>query len=133
VREQGGQQPVEMIMAQGMMANLTTPAFLVDRAGTLIFFNETAGRLLGERYEEAGSMPADVWGSRFSPQTPDGEEIPPEQLPLSIAVAKGKPAHLPMRIAGADGVVRSIEVSAFPIVGRHGQTGAMAIFWDGRG
>ena len=51
-------------MAQGMMAHLTTPAFLVDRAGTLIFFNEAAGRLLGQSYEEAAPMTAEVWASR---------------------------------------------------------------------
>ncbi len=120
-------------MAQGMMAHLTTPAFLVDRAGTLIFFNESAGRLLGESYEEAGAMPAEVWAERFAPTTPEDEPLAPNQLPLSIAVTEGRPAHRPMRIVGADGVTRAIEATAFPIVGRQGQTGAMAIFWNGRG
>jgi hypothetical protein len=32
--------------------------------------------------------------------------------------------------SAADGATRSIEVSAFRFVGRTGQTGAMAIFWD---
>jgi PAS domain-containing protein len=133
VREKGGQTPVELIMAQGMMAHLTTPAFLVDRAGTLIFFNEAAGRLLGEAYEDAGAMPADVWATRFAPTTVEDEPLAPKQLPLSIAVAEGRPAHQRLRIVGADGATRTIEVTAFPIVGRTGQTGAMAIFWNGRG
>jgi PAS domain-containing protein len=133
VREKGGQHPVEMIMAQGMMAHLTTPAFLVDRVGTLIFFNEAAGRLLGEAYEEVGTMPADLWASRFSPTTAEDEPLPAKELPLSIAVTEGRAAHRPMRIVGADGVTRAIEVTAFPIVGRKGQTGSMAIFWNGRG
>jgi len=120
-------------MAQGMMAHLSTPAFLVDRAGTLIFFNAAAGRLLGETYEEASALPADVWAARFSPTTPEDEPLAAHELPLSIAVAEGRPAHRPMRIVGADGVNRAIEVTAFPIVGRQGQTGAMAIFWNGRG
>jgi PAS domain-containing protein len=121
-----------MIMAQGMMANLSTPAFLVDRAGTLVFFNASAGRLLGVSYEEAGAMPADDWASRFAPAGDDGEPLPLNELPLAIAVSGGRPAHRAMRIVGADGVTRPIEVSAFPIVGRTGQTGAMAIFWNGR-
>ncbi len=29
-------------MARGLMSNLTTPAFLVDEAGTLVFYNEGA-------------------------------------------------------------------------------------------
>lgn len=130
MREQGGQHPVEMIMAQGMMANLSTPAFLVDRAGTLVFFNASAARLLGVSYEEAGALPADEWGGRFAPTTADGEPLEPQDRPLSIAVSEGRPAHRTISIVGADGVSRTIEVSAFPIVGRHGQTGAMAIFWN---
>jgi PAS domain-containing protein len=130
MREQNGQNPVEMIMAQGMMANLSTPAFLVDKAGTLVFFNASAARLLGVSYEEAGALPADDWGAKFSPTTEEGEPLALRELPLAIAVAEGRPVHRMMRIVGADGVSREIEVSAFPIVGRRGQTGAMAIFWN---
>jgi hypothetical protein len=36
-----------------------------------------------------------------------------------------------MGIEADDGVERQIEVSAFPIVGRAGQSGALAIFWGG--
>ena len=119
-------------MAQGLMANLSTPAFLVDQAGTLVFFNLSAGRLLGVSYEEAGVMPPEEWASRFAPVSEDGEPLPAAELPLAIAVSDGRPSHRSMRIHGADGAERLIEVSAFPIVGRTGQTGAMAIFWSGR-
>jgi len=115
-------------MAQGMMANLSTPAFLVDAAGTLVFFNASAARILGVSYEEAGAMSQADWASRFSPEI-EGEALKPEQLPLSIALAEGRPAYRAMKILGPDGEPQSIEVSAFPIVGRRGQTGAMAIFW----
>ena len=121
-----------MIMAQGMIANLTTPAFLVDRVGTLVFFNAPASRLLGINYEDAGAMPHDEWGTRFSPMSDDGDPLMTRELPLAIAVSEGRPAYRTMRIVGADGAQRAIEVSAFPIVGRTGQTGAMAIFWNGR-
>lgn len=119
-------------MAQGMMANLSTPAFLVDCAGTLVFFNAPAARLLGVSYEDAGAMSPAEWAGRFSPQDSDGQPLAAEQLPLAIALAEGRPSYRPMRVQAADGLARSIEVSAFPIVGRHGQTGALAIFWDGR-
>ena len=132
MREKGGQQAVEMIMAQGMMANLSTPTFLVDQAGTLIFFNAPAARLLGVSYEEAGVMPEEEWRTRFSPESPEGEILRADELPLAIAVSEGRPAHRELEITGADGVRRAIEVTAFPIVGLRGQTGAMAIFWNGR-
>jgi PAS domain-containing protein len=124
------QHPVEVIMARGLMSNMTTAAFLIDPAGTLIFYNEASAALLGIAFEEAGPMPADVWGTRFRPTSPDGEPLPLEQLPVVIALREGRPAHVPMRIEGADGVSRLLEVSAFPIVGRTGQTAALAIFWE---
>ena len=127
------QQPVEIILARSLMANLTTPAFLVDTVGTLIFFNDAAGELLGLRFEEAGPMPADEWGTRFEPFTEDGGPIPVEELPLSIAVQRGQPAHLCFHIRSARDRMHEIEVSAFPIIGTAGQQGAMAIFWGTEG
>ena len=123
------QHPVEIIMARGLVSNLTTAAFLVDAAGTLVFFNERAGELLGVRYEEAGPMPPEDWGGRFSPTTPDGDPLPLEQLPLAIAL-RGRAAHAPMRIRSATGKTCDIEVTAFPLEGRTGLSGALAIFWD---
>ena len=78
-------------------------------------------------------MPAEDWITRFAPTTLEDAPLAAKELPLSIAVAEGRPAHRRMRIMGADGATRTIEVTAFPIVGRRGQTGAMAIFWNGRG
>jgi PAS domain-containing protein len=132
MRETGVQQPVEMIMAQGMMANLSTPAFLVDRAGTLVFFNAAAARLLGVSYEEAGAMTTEDWATRFSPKTPEGEPLSLAELPLAVAASEGRPSHCRLQIRAADGPRRAIEVTAFPVVGLRGQTGAMAIFWNGR-
>jgi PAS domain-containing protein len=127
------QHPVEVIMARGLMSNMTTPAFLVDNAGTLVFFNEAAGELLGIRFEEAGPMEPQEWGSRFTPTAMDGQPLAVEELPLSIALTQARPAHSPMRILSLAGDTWEIEVSAFPIIGRAGQSGAMAIFWNRSG
>jgi PAS domain-containing protein len=127
------QHPVELIMARGFTSNLATPAFLVDEAGTLIFYNEAAGELLGVRFEEAGAMDAEEWGGRFDPVGVDGEPLALEELPLSIALEQARPAHRPMQIRSADGEERQIEVTAFPVVGRAGPRGALAIFWESPG
>jgi PAS domain-containing protein len=124
------QHPVELIMARGFTANLVTPAFLVDGVGTLIYFNESAGELLGVHFEEAGAMAPEDWGGRFEPVSIEGRKLAVEDLPLSIALNEGRPAHSPLRIRAADGEERELEVSAFPIVGEDGQHGAMAIFWE---
>jgi PAS domain-containing protein len=124
------QHPVEVIMARGLMSNMTTPAFLVDNGGTLIFFNEAAGELLGLSFEDAGPMAPEEWGSRFTPHALDGRPLPLEELPLAVAMNEARPAHSLMRIVSAVGDERDIEVSAFPIVGRGGQSASLAIFWD---
>ena len=124
------QRPVELILARGLMSNITTPAFLVDAHGTLVFFNDAAGELLGMRYEEAGPMELQQWGARFVPMRLDGRPIPPDELPLAVALSEGRPVHLGFCVSSAQGDQRLIEVSAFPIVGNQGLQGAMAIFWD---
>jgi hypothetical protein len=60
----------------------------------------------------------------------DGRPLAVAELPLSIALNEGRPAHTPLRITGADGAAHDLEVSAFPIVGETGRHGAMAVFWE---
>jgi PAS domain-containing protein len=119
-------------MARGFVSNLVTPAFLVGPDGTLVFYNEAAAELLGVRFEEAGPMPAQEWGTRFDPVALDGHELAVEELPLSIALSEGRPAHSAMRIHASTGAERTIEVTAFPIVGHEGPSGAIAVFWSGQ-
>jgi PAS domain S-box-containing protein len=124
------QRPVELILARGLMSNLTTPAFLVDADGALVFFNDAAGELLGLRYEEAGPMTLPEWGTRFVPLGEDGRRIAVEDLPLAVALRELRPVHIEFTVRSLRGDERQIEVSAFPIVGNTALQGAMAIFWD---
>jgi PAS domain-containing protein len=123
------QKPLELILARNLMSSLSTPAFLVDEGGELVFFNDAAGELLGKRFEEIGKMGADDWGAAFGPLDVDGNPIPFDELPLTIALRQGTPAHARHRIRSLDGKDHEIEVSAMPIVTTHGSRGAMAIFW----
>jgi PAS domain-containing protein len=124
-----GQKPIELILARNLMASLSTPAFLVDEDGLLVFYNEAAGALLGKRFEEVGQMGPEEWGTAFGPFDDHGERIPFDQLPLTIALRKGRPAHAQFQIRSIDGSNHEIEVSAMPIVAGGGARGAMAIFW----
>ena len=116
-------------MARGFMANLSTPAFLVDQQGALVFYNEAAEEILGLSFAEAGPMPAGEWSARFEPTDPDGGPIRVADLPLGIALLEGRPAHAPLRITSAAGRAEQIQATAFPVIGRGGQSGALAIFW----
>jgi PAS domain-containing protein len=130
---ESGQRPIELILARNLMASLSTPAFLVDEDGVLIFYNEAAGALLGKRFEEIGKMGADEWGTTFGPFDEQGGPIPFDELPLTIALRQGRPAHSQFRIRSLDGKNHDIEVSAMPILASGGTRGAIAIFWPAHG
>jgi PAS domain-containing protein len=123
------QRPLELILARNLMSALSTPAFLVDEGGLLVFYNEAAGMLLGKRFEEVGTVGPDEWGSMFGPFDGSGEPIPYDELPLVVAVRNGRPAHADFDIRSIDGAHHSVEASAFPILTPHGSQGAIAIFW----
>jgi PAS domain-containing protein len=125
----GAQKPVELILARNLISSLSTPAFLVDEGGVLIFYNEAAGTLLGKRYEEIGKVGPEQWGSMFGPFDEQGEPIPYDELPLVLSIRQGRPAHANLAIRSADGAVHEIEVSALPILTPHGSRGGIAFFW----
>jgi PAS domain-containing protein len=123
------QKPIELILARNLMSSLSTPAFLVDEGGLLVFYNEPAGILLGKRFEEVGKVGPTEWGSMFGPFDESGSPIPYDDLPLVVSVRRGRPAHAKFRIRSADGTEHEIEASAFPILTAHGSRGAIAVFW----
>ena len=123
------QRPLELILARNLMSALSTPAFLVDEGGVLVFYNEAAGMMLGKRFEELGTVGPDEWGSLFGPFDESGEPIPYDELPLVVAVRNGRPAHADFEIRSTDGASHEVEVSAFPILTAHGSQGAIAVFW----
>ena len=123
------QKPLELILARNLMSALSTPAFLVDEGGVLVFYNDAAGSLLGKRFEELGSVGFAEWGSMFGPFDGGGEPIPYDELPLVKAVRDGRPAHAELSIRSTDGTTHAVEASAFPILTAHGSQGAIAIIW----
>ncbi|HET6997934.1 MAG TPA: PAS domain-containing protein [Solirubrobacterales bacterium] len=123
------QKPLELILARNLMSALSTPAFLVDEGGVLVFYNEAAGMMLGKRFEELGKVGADEWGQLFGPFDESGAPIPYDELPLVAAVRDGRPAHGEFEIHSSDGASHEVEVSAFPILTAHGSQGGIAIFW----
>ncbi|MEA2347848.1 MAG: hypothetical protein QOG62_1635 [Thermoleophilaceae bacterium] len=131
------QKPIELILARNLLSSLTTPAFLVDEVGSLVFYNEAAGILVGRRFEETGQMEASQWIREFGPVDGDGEPIFWTDLPLTKALQAGKATHSDMQLRNVEGKVHHIEVSALPIVATGGSRGAMVIFWpaddDGEG
>ena len=122
-----------LIVARELGSLLATPFFLVDDAGTLVFYNESAEQVLGLGFSEAGELPIERWSTIWAPQDANGTRLRPDELPLVEALSRRKPAHRPFFITGSDGTRVEIEVTAVPLFATAEQlVGAAAIFWIGR-
>jgi PAS domain-containing protein len=123
------QRPLELILARNLLSSLFTPAFLANRAGDIIFYNEAAGALLGRRFEESGVMSAQDWLNTFGPVDEQGDPIPIEDQPLTRALRANRPAHAHHRIRSLGGEEHDIQVTGLPIIGADGFHGATIFFW----
>ena len=128
---EGGQRPLELILARNLLASLSTPAFLVDGRGEIAFYNEAAGAVLGRRYEDSGPMPADEWTRTFGPLR-RRRRIRSRSTELGLT-RRAAGATAPRTTASASGrstaARATVEVSGLPIVGAGGYRGAMVVFW----
>jgi len=122
---------IEVILSRHLAEYLAMPIFIVDPAGSLLYYNEPAEEVLGYRYIETGTMPASEWSTIFSPMDEDGNPLPPEELPLIMAINEQHPAHKSFWIKGMNGSLRKLEVTAIPLIGQAERfLGAIAIFWE---
>ncbi len=125
------QRDIEIILMRQLASYLVVPIFVVDTEGRMLFYNEPAEALLGRQFDEAGEMPMGEWSTIFNPRDDDGSLLPPDSLPLVIALRKRIPATRRVRITGLDGVARRLDIVAFPLQGQGNRIlGAAALFWE---
>ena len=123
------QQPLELILARSLVSSLSTPGYLMDVKGVLIFYNEAAEEVLGTRFEETGPMERAQWESAFAPTDAEGGPITFDEHPLNLVVRDGRPGHYSQFLRSADGSRHEVELSAVPLLGSGGFKGAMVFFW----
>jgi PAS domain-containing protein len=123
------QRPIELILARNLLSSISTPAFLANGSGEIIFFNEAAGAILGQRFEETGTLSAEEWTRTFGPFAEDGQPIPLDEQPVTMALRANRPGHAVYGIRSHSGTEHRIETSGLPIVGTDGFQGAMVFFW----
>lgn len=129
--DQAAQHHLVLILARDFASRLSTPVFLVDAVGSVIYFNEAAERVLGRRFMEGGGMDAAEWSTAFAPSDDDGNPIGLNELPLGVAILERRPDHRMLRIRSVEGTERRIEVTAFPLFAHEDEClGAIAIFWE---
>jgi PAS domain-containing protein len=125
------QQEIEIILSRHWASHLTTPVFLVDPDGNLLYYNEAAEQILGRRFSETGKMGQEEWSTAFKITDDEGALLDPEELPLTIALNKCLPAHRCFWLTGLDNVRRYVETTCFPIMGQSDRfLGAIALFWE---
>ncbi len=127
------QKSLVLILAREFASRLVTPMLIVDERGSLVFYNEPAEEVIGRTFAEAGEMPASEWATLFQIEDLEGGQIPPEQLPVAIALYERRPAHAMIRFVALDGTRRAAVVTAFPLFARADElSGAVLIFWEER-
>lgn len=125
------QQPIELILLRQWASYVMVPVFMVGSDGRLLYFNDSAARLLGRSYEDAGEMSTEQLAAIFETGDEGGKATPSHELPISRALRENRPMCGPVRFTGLDGVRRHVEIAAVPIEGHGaGLLGVMTVFWE---
>lgn len=124
------QRPVALILARELAEKLSTPMWIWDEDGVLVYFNEPAAAVIGRPYDDISDMRLGEL-DQFRAEELDGEPIGSAELPSVVAMRERRADHRVMCVTGLDGVRRTISVTAFPLFVRGNQfVGAMAVFWQ---
>lgn len=124
---------IEMILNRQLADCLAIPAFITDRKGNLIYYNEPAEKILGKRYDETGEMPTALWATIFKPMDENRVPLSPDDLPLVKTLKNCKPYHRTFWIESLSGGFEKIAVTSYPIIGRAAAfLGAVALFWESK-
>ena len=127
----GSPKSLPLILARELASNLATPMFLLDTGGMLVFYNDAAAMLLGKPFAELGEIPSGEFGAALQLSTPDGEPIRRRDSPSGIAFYAHRPAHQKVMATAFNGVRRSYEATAYPLLGATGEMhGVVAVFWE---
>ncbi len=129
----GEPKSLPLILARELGSNLATPMFLIDSAGTLVFYNEAAELLIGRPFAEIGELPALDFGDELGLSDSDGSPLRRRDTPAGIEFFERRPAHKLVMATGYDGVRRHVEATAYPLLGATDDLhGVLTVFWEVR-
>lgn len=124
-------KPIQIILARQLASSLDMPILLMDTAGTLIYYNESAEAILGQQYDETGEMSEEEWSRLFAAEDDARNPIPPENRPIMLVLSERKPIARSMWLRCGDGDWRYLNITVYPLIGEGGQLlGAQMIFWE---
>ena len=129
----GGGKSLPLILARELAANLATPMFLIDAAGTLVFFNEAAELMLGKTWAEMGEITAEEFGKMLDLAEPDGTRMRKSDSPAGVAFFQRAPSHKRVIATTLDGKRSTFEATAYPLFGRtEDMHGVLTVFWEAK-
>lgn len=127
----GGPRSLPLILSRELAANLSTPMFLIDSDGVLVFCNDAAELMLGRTFGDLGHMTANEFGSLLDLRGLDGEPLRRRDTPTGRAFLQREPAHQTLLATTLDGTAREVEVTAYPLFGRDQEMhGVLTVFWE---
>ena len=125
------QKSLPLILAREFASNLATPLVILDKSGSIVFFNEPAEQIIGQTPAELGNLPEQDWRARFSAHRLDGTPVGNEDQPTAVARRERQPAHETLVYTMLDGQQRTLSVTAIPLLGRGDElAGVVAVFWE---
>ena len=119
--------PLELILARNLIVGTLTPGFVIDEAGTMIYFNEAAGQLIGHRFEDTGRLSREEW-SDIGPVDECGNPIEGHAAFLTIALRDHRAAMKRFRIRTDQDTLMEVEAAAVPLFGAGGFCGVIVSF-----
>lgn len=127
------QREVGLILMRQLASGLAVPTIIFDDEGEMLFYNEPAELLLGQRFDDVGDMPLDLTQRIFLLRDEKGEPVVADQVPAAVAMRERRPVHRMVWLRSFDGADRLLEVTAFPLLGGGGHLiGSVAMFWERR-
>ena len=124
-------KPIQIILARQLASILSMPILLVDTDARLVYYNEPAEAILGQRFDETGEIAADTWSTLFAIEDEERRPIAQEDRPTMLALSERRPFSRTVWMRCGNREWRHISITAFPLIGEAGQfLGAQMIFWE---
>lgn len=124
-------KPIQVILARQLASSLATPILLLDTEGRLIYYNEPAEVILGQRFDETGEIAADAWSRLFAVEDEERRPIAQADRPMMLALSERRPFSRTVWMRCEHREWRHLGITAFPLIGEASQfLGAKMIFWE---
>ena len=124
------QQPIEMILLHQWASYMAIPIGVLDVEGNLVYYNEPAEAIVGQRFDDYGEINASEFADLGQVTDGDGERLSKDDIPSVIALTKQRLAYRHLRYTDGDGQVHDMEVASFPVMGQGGRMLGAVTIWD---